>query len=219
MDGFYRKNRWVPLPLPDSRFAPGVVFSYAKNTGIRYVSNLKTCGVPEEVSPRSWGGREADLRRQERLRRQGGPRGEGSLDGARVLEGQGTSVALESHGPASMDLLKVQIWLSSPQNAEAFPEACKQALAQSDIFIVQEAYQVRKGKFTLHDATTASIAVKGAEAGPVKIEPNAGVKVNQDGTLEFDQPLYTAVRRVRRINGGFQTLGRSPVRPTPTTRS
>src|SRR2546425_10824438 len=50
MNPFYVQNKWIPLPLPDSRFGPGTIFTYNKDTGIRYVSSLKTCGVPDEVS-------------------------------------------------------------------------------------------------------------------------------------------------------------------------
>ncbi len=210
MDPFYVQNHWIPLPLPDSRFAPGVIFSYDEQTGIRYVSSLKTCGVPEDVTAPVVGqsgqlkfntasdyGAKAVLQVK------------GVSAGPEFSKVKKTTLELSRHGPSSIDLFKVQIWLTDPSHAASFPQACKEGLAQPNVFIVQEAYMVSKGKYTLYDELGASIGVKGLKLGVVQIDPNASAKATDDGSLEFDEPLYTAVRRVRRINGGFQSLGKS----------
>lgn len=207
MQQYYLKNDWVPMPLPESRFVPGTIFTYDKKTGLRYISSLKTCGVPDSVtapvpgnSPKLTFDTNADYGANAVLQISKvsiGP------DWSKVKK---TTLEYDDHGPTSMDLIKLNIWLTSPDAAQ-FSPVCRTALAQPNTFVAQEAYRVTKGKFTLYDQNGAKIALKGLQAGPVNIGADAHASVTQDGSLEFNEPMYTAVRRLVYINGGFQSLG------------
>jgi hypothetical protein len=219
MQQFYLDNDWVPLPLPDSQFAPGSIFSYAKDTGLRWESSLQSCGVPDDVIKPVMsnsgkltfnvsGDYGADL----------------TLKISKVTVGPEWSkvkkVTLENddHGPASLDMVKLNIWLTAPENANKFSPVCKAILSDKNknIYVAQQSYRVSKGKLTLYDQNGAKIAVTGLQAGPVNIGADAHATATQDGSLEFDQLLYTAVRRLVFVNGGFQALGSATQPATPT---
>lgn len=208
MGAFYKQNKWIPLPMPDSRFSPGTIFTFTPETGIRYVSSLKTCKVPNDVlaavaglSPKLTFDSNADYGASADLQIGGVSAGPEFSKVKRI------ALEHDVHGPTSLDLIKVQIWLTDPANARKFPEVCTQYLSRPDTFIVQEAYQVTKGKYSLIDNTGAKLKVTGLNAGPVKIDPSAHIQLTTDGSLEFSDPVYTAIRRVRRVSGDFQTLG------------
>src|SRR5438093_6464956 len=121
MNRFYIQNKWIPLPLPDSRFGPGTIFTYNKDTGIRYVSSLKTCGVPDEVS--------AGVKGQSGTLKFDGDSEYGAdavlkvvgvSAGPQFSKVTKTTVELNDHGPSSMDMFKLQIWLTKPENTSAF---------------------------------------------------------------------------------------------------
>jgi hypothetical protein len=207
MFGFYKANHWIPLPLPDSRFAPGTIFSFTPQTGIRYVSDLATCGVPNDIVsavPGTSGklifNKEAEYGADAVLKMKG------VTAGPEFSKVKKTTLEQDDHGPSSLNLIKVQIWMTDPKNTSTFPEVCTSYLSRPDIFVVQEAYRISRGKYTLVDNTNAKIAVKGLRAGPVSIEPSAQVKISNDGALEFTDTLYTAIRRVKRVSGDWQTL-------------
>jgi len=60
----------------------------------------------------------------------------------------------------------------------------------------------------LKDSSDAQVAVKGLQAGPLSISGDAHAKPSDDGSLEFNELLYTAVKNVQFANGGWQSLGK-----------
>jgi hypothetical protein len=209
MQQFYLDNGWIPLPLPDSQYAPGTIFTYEKKTGLRYISSLKTCGIPDEVTAPVVGNSgklsfnvSGDYGADLAVKVSGVSAGP---DWSKIKK---TTLTMDDHGPSSMDLYKLQIWLTAPENADKFSPVCKTELLKPNTYVAQESYRVSKGKLTLSDENGAKIAVKGLQAGPVNIGADAHAKATEDGSLEFDQTLYTAVRRLVYVtNGGFQALG------------
>jgi len=53
----------------------------------------------------------------------------------------------------------------------------------------------------------ATIKASNGTSTPVKFNVNFQATVTTDGSIEFTQPVYTAVRRVVYANGDFTTLG------------
>jgi len=87
-----------------------------------------------------------------------------------------TSLEQDDYGPSSLNLIKVQIWMTDPKHSSSFPQVCNEYLSKPDTYVVQEAYRIAKGKYTLVDNSNAKISVKGLRAGPVSIDPREGKK-------------------------------------------
>lgn len=204
---FYLDHDWVPLDIPDSKYAPGSIVQITKATGIVYVSNVKTCGVPDEAlsvvtgtSPKLTYSRDADYGAKAVLSIKGvsiGP------EWAKV---KNTSLEHDDHGADAIDILKLQIWLTDPNNQSKIPKACTDFLNAPDSYIVRESYRVSKGKYTLHGENGAQLKITALQLGPVKIDPDAHAKVTEDGSLEFTEAVYTAIKRLRDTNGLLQPL-------------
>jgi hypothetical protein len=204
---FYLDHDWVPLDIPDSKYAPGSILQITKTTGIVYVSSVKTCGVPDDAlgvvpgaSPKLTFSRDADYGAKAVLGVKGisiGPEWD------KVKK---TTLEHDDHGADAIDILKLQIWLTDPSNQSKIPKACTDFLNAPDSYIVRESYRVSKGKYTLHGENGAQLKVTGLQLGPVKIDPDAHAKVTQDGSLEFTDPVYTAIKRLRDTNGMLQPL-------------
>lgn len=217
MQKFYLDNNWIPLPLPDSQFGPGSIFNYDKKTGLRWESSLKSCGVPDDVI-------EPVVSNSGKLTFTGS----GDYGADLTLKIAGISagpewskvktVSLENddHGPVSLDIVKLNIWLTAPENVSKFAPTCKTLLSNANMYVAQQSYRVSKGKLTLHDQNGGKVGITGLQTGPVNIGTNAHATATQDGSLEFDQLLYTAVRRLAYVNGGFQALGKTIQPDAPT---
>jgi hypothetical protein len=204
---FYLDNHWIPLDIPDSKYAPGSIVQITKATGITYVSNVKTCGVPDDAlsvvtgsSPKLTFSRDADY----------GAKAVLSIKGVSIGpewdKVKNTSLEHDEHGADAIDILKLQIWLTDPSNQAKIPKACTDFLNAPDSYIVRESYRVSKGKYTLHGENGAQLKVTGLQLGPVKIDPDAHAKVTEDGSLEFTEAVYTAIKRLRDTNGLLQPL-------------
>jgi hypothetical protein len=206
---FYIDNHWIPLPEPDSRFAPGAVFTFTPDTGFRWVGNLATCRLDDAViAPVQGNSGKLTFNTTSDYGASAVLKVKGVTAGPEFSKIKKTTLELDKHGPSSLNLLAIRLWINDPANANKIPQECKTAMDAPNTYIVQEAYSVSKGKYTLEDSTNAKIAIKGLQVGPVNFAPDAHAKPSSDGSLEFDELLYTAVRRVQFANGGWQSLGR-----------
>jgi len=204
---FYLDHGWIPLDIPDSKYAPGTIVQITKSAGIVYVSDIRTCGVPDEAiksvsgkSPKLTFDRNADYGAKALLGIKGvqiGPQWD------KVKK---TTLEHDDHGSDAIDILKLQIWLTDPKNQPAIPKACTDFLNAPDSYIVRESYRVAKGKYTLHGENGAQLKITALQLGPVKIDPDAHAKVTEDGSLEFTDPVYAAIKRLRDTNGILQPL-------------
>jgi len=205
---FYIDNNWVPLPEPDSRFNPGAVFVVDPNGGLSWQGTLADCGVPAELLAGVQGaagkltfsatndyGAKAVLKIK------------GITAGPDWSKVKTADLSLDDHGVSSIDMLKLRLWLDNPDNKDKIPATCKKWLNMAGYYVARESYYVSKGSYTLKDNNGITIAVKGLQAGPVSIDPDAHVKVDQNGSITFDQMLYTAVRRLAYANGDWTNLG------------
>lgn len=206
---FYINNHWVPLSEPDSRFGPGAVFTFTPQTGFRWIGTLATCGLPQSViTPVQADSGKLIFNTDSDYGASAVLKVKGISAGPEFSKVKATTLELDQHGPSSLNMLAVRLWVNDPANQNKIPEECKKALNEPNTYIVQEAYSVTKGKYTLRDSTNAKIALKGLQLGPVNIAADAHASPSTDGSLEFDQLLYTAVRRLQYANGGWTSLGR-----------
>jgi hypothetical protein len=199
-------SRWIVLPLPDSRIAPGSIVSIKKGQ-VAWESTLGQCGAPADVLTveRGAGGAvefkgDAEYGADAVLKVQGveiGP------EFSRVKK---TTLKVDDHGPEALDRIKIGSWFNDP--GTHLSTTCQRFLTEKDVFIVQEAYRVGKGRFALLDKNNKKIALSGLKLGPVSIGANAKANTTDDGSLEFASPVYTAVRRLKLMKDGqLKTLG------------
>lgn len=204
---FYIQNHWIPLPEPDSKMSPGAVVTYTPKNGVQWQGTIVgRCGIPDELfkpSPSDAGkltfntssdyGADAVLKLK------------GVSIGPQWSKVKSTTLELDKHGPSSLDMVGIRLWMA--QNGGKIPQACKDLLNSPNTYLIQEAYAVSQGKYTLKDKSDAELSLKGLQAGPLNIGVDAHAKPSDDGSLEFDELLYTAIKNVQYANGGWQSLG------------
>lgn len=218
---FYVSRDWIPLSHPDQRLAPGAILSFSDKDGLRYLSSLSTCGVPAEAI-RSRPIADANLQFGNNL----------SYDAAAILalsgvsEGPGyskvqsASLRAEYHHAVLLDIEGFARWITNPTNAGSIRHECQTILRRPDSYIVQESYELLKGQYSIRDASGTLINIGTASPPPLSIAPNAGLTISKEGSLEFEQPLYTAVKNLISLGdilNGSATLGstKGPTVPTP----
>jgi len=199
-------SRWVVLPFPDSRMTPGSVISVKKNQ-VAWESDLRSCGAPESVM-------KTNVSDSGKLEMKG--EAEYGANAAISIKGieagpdfkkvKKTQLRQDSHGPEGLDRIALGEWFNNP--ATKLSKTCTDFLNEKDVFIVQESYKVSKGAYTLFDEGNKKLELKGLNLGILKISGGASAKTTADGSLEFDMPVYTAIRRVKRFSdGSLKTLG------------
>jgi hypothetical protein len=197
---------WIPLPLPDSRIAPGTIVTIKKGQ-VAFESSLDKCGAPQDVMKAITGNDSTITGKSE---------GEYGADAALKIGGvtagpefskaKKTSLKLENHHPEGLDRIVLATWLKD--SAMKLPPACESLLTEKDVFLVQESYRVDKGRVTLYDNRQAKLSLGGVNLGIVKLDANAKNAKIVDDSIEFSAPMYTAIRRLKYLKGGgLKTLG------------
>lgn len=208
---FYIQNHWIPLAEPDSKMAPGAVVTYTVKNGIQWQGTIVgRCGIPDDLLkavPSDAGkltfNTSSDYGASAVLNIKG------VTVGPQWKKVKSTTLELDKHGPSSLDMVGIRLWMSNPDNASKIPQGCKDLLNAPNTYLIQEAYAVSQGKYTLKDSTDAELSLKGLQAGPLSLSADAHAKPSDDGSLEFTELLYTAVKNVQFANGGWQSLGSS----------
>lgn len=201
---FYEPNNWITLPIPDSKVAPGALVEIDAK-GLRYISHLTSCGVPPEVVAVKTGNSPALSFTKN---------GEYGLNVLAKLTGveigpnfdRTHKVILEhkKHGGDAIDLIIVSEWLTKPGNR--VNDACNTFFDSPKGYLVQEAYRVSEGSYQIVSSAGVEVKTGDLPAGAITLKADAKAKWGQDGKLVFTEPVYTAIRRVRRVNGVLQTL-------------
>jgi hypothetical protein len=209
---------WVGLPLPDDRMGPGAIIRVTgeqKNVDVRWLGDFKNCGLPSEAF--------------QIVRGKYAPVGIGknlSVDvslaanflsriglGAEASKATAALLKIEDSGGDAVDLLALSIWLSKPGNFQTMPEVCSRFLAQSDVYLVSEAYRISKGSYELLDKKGAKLTFDAA-AQNQGVKGQIGASLSSNGTLTITGSYYFAVRRVKQLSPGiFMTLGTPGVTP------
>lgn len=200
---------WIPLPFPDSKYEPGSVIAVDQSGAPRWVGHIRSCKVPEDllkVVAGNIGDMTAAVKDKYGAQAVLKIRGiEAGPEWSRVKE---TKFVQNDQSAPALDLIAIRLWLTDPTNVAHFPDECTTILGEPSIYLVQEAFKVGSGKYTLTDTNNAKIAVTGLQLGPVKIDPKADAAFDTNGDLVMKVPVYTAVRRVRQISKGkFVTMG------------
>ena len=113
---------------------------------------------------------------------------------------------MDEHGPQGLDRILLGEWFND-QNTK-LSKACTDLLNDKDVYIAQESYQVTKGKYTLFGDTNFKVKLSNLNFGFFKIGGAAKAKNTSDGSVEFDAPVFTAIRRLKRTaDGELRTLG------------
>ena len=199
-------SRWVVLPLPDSRIGPGAIISIKKGQAA-WESSLARCGAPADVMKTVPGeGGKVNLVGDAEYGADAVLKIAGIEAGPEFKRVKRTTLSASDHKPEALDRISLGEWINAP--GKPLSPTCAKFLTQKDIYIVQEAYQIGRGNFTLYDDSNKKISLAGLQIGPLKIGANAKAKTTTDGTLEFASPMYTAVRRLKLMKDGeLRTLG------------
>jgi hypothetical protein len=206
---FYLSHQWIPLPEPDSRFGPGAVFTFKPGSDPRWQGTLQDCGMPSDLTKavEAQSG-ELEFNTSSDYGASAVLKLDGVTAGPQFSKVKSATLELERHGPSALNMVKLRVWLNDPDNRDKIPQVCKDLLNRADVYIVQEAYEVSKGKYTLKSEASGKVAVDGLKAGVLSLAPDAHTTIGSDGSLTFDETLYTAVRRLVYANGGWDSLGR-----------
>lgn len=203
----FESTGWVLLPAPDPKFGPGAVFQLREQGAPLWLGDLVAdCRVPNEVLQPVVGATPPfDMSRNVEYGASAAIELSGVEASTAFNQVRGVSFKAEDHGADAFSVLRFKNWLSSPE--ASIPEGCMETLGQTDTYIVREAYRVSRGRYSLKASSGASLKFDGVKASDyLTIDPQARVKVADDGSLEFDQPVYVAVRRLRYNDGSLETL-------------
>jgi hypothetical protein len=201
---FYSARQWIPLREPDPRFSPGSIVTYSAGRDPQWQGSLGDCGLPSSLlNPLE--GQSPQLRFD----------ASSVYSANAVLKIKGVTAGPEfskiatslfmadTHGPVSLDMIKIALWLGDPENKDKIPLGCKTLLNVPNAYVVREAYAVSKGKYVLEDKTNRQLWVKEMHMGALSIAEDARARLSPDGSLAFDDTLYVAVRttKVNELSG------------------
>jgi hypothetical protein len=208
-------DTWVVLPRPDSKMKPGSAIRVTEEGGkarVAWLGDFRTCGLTDADLGFTRGkfppmaqttsvnlGADAVLAVQ------------GVQIGPQFDKVKSTKLTITESGGDAIDLFALRIWLATPGNRNRLGAVCESFFQQPNVYLVTESYRVSKGKYELLDKNGAKLSLKvPANLLPVQLSASAGVTA--DGSMEFNDNFYIAVRRAREITpGSFQTLGQADV--------
>ncbi len=208
-DLFKKSGGWAPLPFPDSKYRIGSIIEVKEDGTIRWIDHLESCKFPAEVLaaepsefPRITFEKKRELSAKALIDIEGieaGP--EFSKVSKALLE-------VQDHGGDALRLIRLRIWLETPENREKVFPQCMEELLKPNHYLVTEAFRVSRGQYTLYDQSDTAIALRAPALGSLlKFEPEVRHSVTADGKLIIDHPVYFAVRMAVRIGNGWQVLG------------
>ena len=198
-------SRWVPLTVPDSRIGPGAIISIKKGE-VAWESSLDKCGAPKNVmAPVPSNASGIDAKTEGEYGADVALKIGGVSIGPNFKRAKRASLKLVSSRAEGIDRITLGEWFNA--QGTTLSATCKKFLTQKDVFLVQEAYRVDKGRLTFYDDKNAKLTLSGLNAGIVNVGASAKAAHVVDDSLEFDMPMYTAIRRLKYLkNGDLQTL-------------
>lgn len=204
-----KRDGWIMLPLPDSKYLPGSVIQATEESGVRYLGHLKSCGVPSNVlKPDKGSAPKIAFTKDESYDAKATLSFKGISAGPEFGKIKKAKLTIDEHSADALDLVKISVWLTDPDNAERIPQVCSDWLGKPNTFVVNEAYVIKKGKYSLYDQKGGQIKLSADSL--LKLFATAGgeakISSTQDGDMEFTQEVTLAIRRAQRIGNSFQTL-------------
>lgn len=207
----FEDNGWVPLPFPESKYVPGTIVKIDPKAdpenGIRYVDHLKSCGYPAEVLAPEVGKIPAisftkarEIGADALLNIQGIEAGPEFEKVARAR------LTVSDHSADALRLIALQIYEET--HPDGAWRTCKAALQKPGYYLINEAFRVSKGRYTLYDQSGGKLKLNVAELGRlIKFAPDVSYQVTGEGELEIASPVTFAVRRAVSTMAGFDVLG------------
>ena len=205
---FKEAGGWIPLPIPDSKYRPGAIIKVTEE-GIRWIDDLSACGYPlaefEEkgYTPSITFTKAIELGASAIINVKGISAGPGFNRVSKVR------LEITEQGADGFRLMELIVWMENPDNQKLVSRACMDALLQPDTYLVNEAFRIKKGKYTLYDKSGAEIKIETPLLKELlQIQPDIKYEVTSEGSLAIEQPAYFAVRKVQRIGQNFKLLSR-----------
>ncbi len=195
-----RNENWAPLTTPNSNYTPGAIISVTTDE-TRWWGNLEDC-FPEGVLKKAYGSapsvhlvssREFTL---EALLKIFGIGFTGSLKNVKKVV-----LDVTDYGTDSLNMIKLIAW--DKANPNKINEGCVDILNKESIYIVQEAFIVKKATYSLPDEKGGTIKLDQTNIGDVTFGGGATVNATNDGKLEIDKPTVYAVKKVARVGYGM----------------
>jgi hypothetical protein len=200
---------WIVLSLPDSKYEPGAIIQVSRESGVRFLSHLRTCRYPDRLLAPIPGNLPAlEFRKYKKFSAQ-------LLAGVQGLEvgPEGGSVAsvglkIDSMTAESFDFLALAVWEDEDDNDLKVAEACRKLLNEKDKFVIAEAARVGRATYTLYDSANARIGLTAENVGGfLRLASDVNAQTLSDGRLSITQPVTVAVRRAIWAGQGFEVLG------------
>lgn len=204
---FEKAGGWTPLPFPDSKYGLGAIIRVSDN-GIRYVDSLDACHypiadfvqpsyIPKVIFEKAW-----------------------EFDGSALINFKGVTAGpgfnkiskirmeIKDHGADAFRLLKLRVWLEDPDNRAKVSQVCMDELKNEATYLITEAFRVSSGKYMLYDKTGASIKLETPVLKHLlQFEPELKYEIASDGSLIIEEPAIFAIRKAKRVDDRFITLG------------
>lgn len=205
-----KSKGFTPVPFPDSKYVPGSIIKVTDDEGVSWIDDLSSCRYPlsefelKSYIPTITFTKNIEYGASTVINIRGITAGPGFDRVSKVR------MEITDHGADAFRLIKLEVWMEDPDNREKVSQKCMDYLLQPDIYLVNEAFRVSKGTYTLFDKTGAAIKLETPTIGNLlQFQPEVKYEITNDGSLIIEQPVVLAIRKAVRIGKGFQTL-RSP---------
>ncbi len=198
---------WHLLIIPDTKYEVGSEITITEAAGVRWIGRFSSCQVPAEtIAPIPGHAPAMDYKKAI------------AFDGSAALNVSGISVGpeyskvktvamkLDAYGTDAIDIQKLNLWLTDLNHAP-LPPACMAFFQTPRNYLVNEAFHISKGKFTLYDKDDKKISLSNETVGKYLGSVRAGLSVTTDGSVEFSDGVYVlAVRIASYSSTGFTVL-------------
>lgn len=200
---YLKSHNWAPLAMPDSNYTPGAILSVTTRE-VRLIGHLQKDCFPEGVDGEKILGIEVGSSPGVQLNSNKefglnvlsqlyGINFTGSLSVVRKA-----TLNLTDYGIDRFSLIRLKGW----ENKTGNKLTCANDLRQADVYVVQEAFVVRKGTYTLTNANNATIRLDVNNIRNVNVGVGVTAKATSDGKLEVEKPIVFAVKEVAKVGAG-----------------
>jgi hypothetical protein len=199
---------FVPLPIPGSHYQPGSIVKVV-GENVDWIDDLTSCGFPLsefQVKPYTPGiefTKAVEFGASAIINVKGISAGPGFNRVSKVR------FEIIEHAADAFRLIKLRIWSDDPENQSRINKACMDALLEPDTYLINEAYRISKGKYTLYDKSGAAIKIDTPVLKELlQIQPDVKYEVTSEGSMVIEQPVYFAIKNVQRVGQHFEALSR-----------
>jgi len=205
---------WTPLTIPGSNYQPGTIIKIDQKKHVYYIDDLSSCGIPisefqiNPYTPPVTFTKAVEVGASALINVKGIKAGPSYSRVSKVR------FEIADQGADAFQLIKLQDWMANPDNQSRMSKSCAKALSQPDTYLINEAFKVSKGKYTLYDKSGVAIKITTPLINELfQIEPDIKYTVESDGSMLIEQPVYFAVRTVQRVGSNFVVLNRPSGEP------